>query len=116
LRDRYETIDGTRESAAAYALCYRCHNRTSILRNDSFRNGLHSEHLGEGVTCSACHDPHGIVDDGQSGSHTHLINFDTRIVFPVPPDTKPRFNDTGTFSGSCTLRCHGETHNNWSYR
>jgi hypothetical protein len=118
LRFRYETADGTRESEPAYALCYRCHNRTSILRNDSFRNEGHSEHLKEGATCSACHDPHGVADDGLSGSHTHLINFDTRIVFPistVPPNNKPRFNDTGIFSGSCTLVCHGVTHNNLSY-
>jgi predicted CXXCH cytochrome family protein len=116
LRDRYETTDGTRESATAYALCYRCHDRTSILGNQSFRQ--HSKHLEIGATCSACHDPHGIdstADDGLSGSHTHLINFDTRIVFPVPPNTKPVFTDTIRFSGSCTLVCHGETHDNLSY-
>jgi hypothetical protein len=122
LRDRYETADGTRENAAAYALCYQCHGRTNILSDASFRKnvvsnrGGHSGHLDAGAPCSACHDPHGIVDDGQSGSHTHLINFDTRIVLPVPPDTKPRFNDTGTFSGSCTLVCHGKTHSNLSYQ
>lgn len=124
LRDRYETIDGTPESFTAYALCYRCHNRTSVLNDDSFRKntatgkGGHSGHLAAGATCSACHDPHGIADDGLSGSHTHLINFDTRIVFPVgstPPNNKPVFTDSGIFSGSCTLVCHGVTHNNASY-
>ena len=122
LRDRYETTDGTQESSSSYALCYRCHNRDSILRDDSFQKnppvtgkGGHSGHLAAGATCSACHDPHGIVDDLNSGSHTHLINFDTRIVMPVPPDTKPIFIDTGIFSGSCTLVCHNVIHTNYSY-
>lgn len=120
LRDRYETIDGTTESSAVYALCYRCHNQSSILSDASFRTkiakttvtgGGHSGHLAMGAPCSACHDPHGIRDNGLSGSHTHLINFDTRIVTSV----NPVFNDAGLFSGSCTLVCHGVTHTNFSY-
>jgi hypothetical protein len=58
------------------------------------------------------------VDDILSGSHTHLINFDTRIVLPtgsVPPNNKPIFTDAGLFSGSCTLVCHGVTHSSLSY-
>jgi predicted CXXCH cytochrome family protein len=121
---RYETADGTQESTTSYALCYQCHNRTSILNDDSFKKNLlsgkggHSGHLAAGTPCSACHDPHGIVDDMLTGSHTHLINFDITIVSPigaVPPDHKPRFNDAGTFSGSCTLVCHGVTHNALAY-
>jgi len=115
LKEQYLTTDGTLESPAAYALCYRCHNRTSILSNQSFGGEGHSNHLGEGATCSTCHDPHGVPDDGLSGSHTHLINFDTRIVTPLPPNTKPVFNDTGTFSGNCTLICHGVEHNRFTY-
>jgi len=124
LRVRYETADGTRESEPAYALCYRCHNRTSILGDSSFRKAIlsnkggHSGHLAAGAPCSACHDPHGVQEDSLSGSHTHLINFDTRIVSPVgtvPPNNKPVFNDTGVFSGSCTLVCHGVVHTNRSY-
>jgi len=124
LRDRYDTVDGTREGSAVYALCYRCHNRDSILADTSFRRnslsnrGGHSGHLAAGATCSACHDPHGIADDGLSGSHTHLINFDRMIVFPAgtaPPNNTAVFNDTGLSSGSCTLVCHGVTHANRSY-
>jgi predicted CXXCH cytochrome family protein len=116
LRDRYETIDGTIESFTAYALCYRCHNRTSILNDDSFGESGHNLHIVEqNAPCSVCHDPHGIVDDASPGSRTHLINFDTRIVSPAPGNTKPIFNDTGRFSGNCTLVCHGTTHNNWTY-
>jgi len=120
LGERYETADHTTESYQSYALCYSCHDRNSILRDDSFRRarnsrGGHSGHLAAGAPCSACHDPHGVVDDRMSGSHTHLINFDKRIVSPMPRTADPFFTDTGTFSGSCTLVCHGKTHTNESY-
>ncbi len=118
LRERYEITAGTTEDMYVYALCYRCHDRDNILSDASFKKngtsglGGHSGHLaaGGGTTCSVCHDPHGVVDDGQSGSHTNLINFDTAIVSPAPGQTVPLFNDTGLFSGSCTLVCHGVTH------
>jgi hypothetical protein len=120
LGERYETADFTPENYQNYALCYRCHDRKSILNDESFgkkiaTGGGHSGHLEKGAPCSACHDAHGIVDDGMSGSHTHLINFDTRIVNPKPGNPYPFFTDTGTFSGSCTLVCHGKLHDNLSY-
>lgn len=126
LKERYETADNTPESFDNYALCYRCHDRSSILRDLSFRKktfrstpsgGGHSGHLAAGIPCSACHAPHGVEDAGatRTGSHTHLINFDVRIVLPKTGNAVPLFNDTGTFSGSCTLVCHGVAHDNASY-
>jgi hypothetical protein len=129
LKERYETADNTPESYDSYALCYRCHERSSILADASFRRkslrttasgGGHSGHLSSGIPCSACHDPHGVSDlagvgVGGTGSHTHLINFDVRVVLPLPGAPFPVFNDTATFSGSCALVCHGVVHNNFSY-
>ncbi|MGC2063427.1 MAG: cytochrome c3 family protein [Thermodesulfovibrionales bacterium] len=121
LKERYETMDGTLENFQNYALCYRCHERDSILRDDSFRKsslsnkGGHSGHLAAGSPCSACHDPHGIRDDGATGNHTNLINFDTRTVTPAAGNIYPFFTDLGSFRGSCTLVCHGKTHLNASY-
>lgn len=121
IRERYETVDNTIESPSTYALCYRCHNRTSILQDDSFRknsagHGGHSGHITNSQTgtpvnapCSICHDPHGVQDNG-SGSHTRLINFDTRYVTAVSGNTYPFFTDHGSRSGSCTLICHSVTH------
>ncbi len=120
LRERYETADNTVESYENYALCYRCHNRTSILNDDSFKrnvanNGGHSGHLASGASCSVCHDAHGVADDGgMTGSHTHLINFDTMVVSNFGY-AYPTFNDLGTFSGSCNLTCHGKQHNDLAY-
>ncbi|MBI5099477.1 MAG: cytochrome c3 family protein [Nitrospirae bacterium] len=114
LREQYETTDNTPESYQDYALCYRCHDRTSILNDESFRK--HKKHIvDESTPCSVCHDPHGIADNGFSGSHTHLINFDIRIVAPKSGNPFPVFTDNGTFSGSCTLVCHGKVHDNESY-
>lgn len=129
LKERYETVDGTGESFENYALCYRCHERESILANESFRRralpttpsgGGHSGHLAAGAPCSACHDPHGVPTGGDevfrpTGDHTHLINFDSRIVAPVEGALYPGFKDTGTRSGSCTLTCHGVTHLQTAY-
>ena len=110
-------------------MCYHCHDRNSILSDKSFgkktirttvSGGGHSGHLAAGAPCSACHDPHGVAASGtagtaQTGSHTHLINFDTRIVLPALGNPYPLFNDKGAFSGSCTLVCHGVPHNETSY-
>ena len=129
LKERYETVDGAGESYESYALCYRCHERTSILADRSFATrafrttpsgGGHSGHLAAGAPCSACHDPHGVSASGNeafqpTGDHTHLINFDTNIVAPVESATFPVFKDTGSRSGSCTLVCHGVTHTATSY-
>lgn len=113
---RYETENFTIESASAYALCYRCHNRTGgngILSDKSFK--LHKKHVvDERTPCSACHDAHGIASaQGNSVNNSNLINFDISIVQPYQGQRK--FVDTGLFKGSCTLTCHGEVHNNEDY-
>lgn len=129
LKERYETTDNTTESREVYALCYRCHERDQILSDTSFRaksmratpsGGGHRGHLAAGAPCSACHDPHGVTDaggmmPGATGAHSHLINFDTRIVTAKPGESFPRFTDNGSFAGTCTLVCHGVTHDNASY-
>jgi predicted CXXCH cytochrome family protein len=113
LRRQYLTTVGIPEGLQSYGLCYRCHNRTSILSDVSFGKnsvgkGGHSGHLNTigstqvDASCSVCHDPHGVPDTG-AGSHTHLINFDKRYVNDTPA---PVYTDLGSHSGSCTLVCH----------
>jgi hypothetical protein len=127
LRERYDTAGSTAESYEAYALCYRCHDRRSILADESFRRapqrtasgGGHSGHLAAGIACAACHDPHGVprqVPGAAAAAHTHLINFDLRVAQPVGGEEAPRFVDGGHRAGSCTLVCHGVEHRDTSYR
>jgi predicted CXXCH cytochrome family protein len=97
------TTDFTTESAAAYALCYKCHNRNSILSDQSFKK--HRRHIVDIRTpCTACHDPHGVYENA------HLINFDKTIVFPPDGGGSVRFEDRGTGRGACYLKCHNENH------
>ena len=98
--------DRTPESPSAYALCYGCHNRTSILANESFP--LHSTHIAN-APCTACHDPHG-------SDRPRLINFDASIISPNSSgELEYRSNGSGTFSGSCALSCHNRDHNPSTY-
>ncbi len=108
LTDNYNTQDNAVESPQAFALCYRCHSRASILDDKSFKK--HREHIEEGISCAACHDPHGVREN------THLINFDRAVARPsVKAGAGPTFTDLGNTHGSCTLLCHGEDHDDESY-
>ncbi len=114
LERQYVTTDNTSESAASYALCYKCHSRTSILGNASF--GEHNKHVsGERTPCNVCHDPHGIsAAQGTATNNSKLINFDTGVVRASSSGVL-RFESTGTNHGRCYLTCHGRNHNPESY-
>ncbi len=124
---QYQTQDPNVESPSAYALCYGCHSRNSILGNQSFSR--HSLHIGGGgggfggggggggvnAPCSTCHDAHGIsLTQGNSLNNSKLINFNTQVVSPSSSGIL-RFESTGTNSGRCYLSCHGENHNPETY-
>ncbi len=124
LERQYLTQDPTSESPSAYALCYKCHDRNSILSNQSFsRHSLHIQGKGMGgggmyrlsTPCNVCHDPHGVsASQGNSINNSKLINFDTSVVSPSSSG-RLYFESTGTFSGKCYLSCHGKNHNPKSY-
>lgn len=111
----YEMEDERPESEYAYALCYKCHSRASILGNESFP--WHALHIAgnpaanrPGTTCFTCHDAHG------STVYANLIRFNEEIVRPAA-DGKLEFKSQGvaTRHGSCTLTCHGVEHNPKAY-
>src|SRR5208337_906930 len=72
------------ESAANYALCYKCHSRGNILSDQSStavnsqgQDRGHRYHVVDQQTaCTTCHDPHGVI------TSKHLINFNTAYVTP----------------------------------
>jgi len=113
LRFNYETRDEMTESEFAYALCYECHERNSILADESFPyHALHvtgKNRLG-GTSCFTCHDAHGSI------RNTSLIRFNEDVVEPLPSGKVEFKTISGNSrSGSCTLVCHGVTHDDMKY-
>jgi predicted CXXCH cytochrome family protein len=113
--DNYSTGDNIAESSFAYALCYKCHNRSSILGNESFPS--HSRHVagegnfkGGGTSCHTCHSSHGSVEN------KYLIRFNRDFVSESSTG-KLQFVERGTYAmhGECYLTCHGVDHNPKSY-
>jgi predicted CXXCH cytochrome family protein len=99
--------DNQSESAAAYALCYKCHDRSKVLSSSSFR--YHSKHVVDKKTaCTTCHDSHGVANS------PHLINFNPTYV-TTNSLGQLNYISTGTFKGTCNLKCHGENHKNYTY-
>jgi len=106
----YDMEDGRSESSHAYALCYKCHERSSILGDESFPyhalhiSGNRSKNL-PGTSCYTCHDAHG------SSSAQYLIRFNTDVVEENLAG-KLEFKAQGIASrhGSCALNCHGVEH------
>jgi hypothetical protein len=115
LAGRYDMDNSSQsESAAAYALCYKCHNRAVVLTATSFRG--HDFHVrSEQTSCSICHDPHGISStQGNLTNNAFLMNFDRRFVTPSSGGLL-RFDDLGAGRVRCYLTCHGRNHNPLSY-
>ncbi|MCX7151080.1 MAG: multiheme c-type cytochrome [Proteobacteria bacterium] len=115
LERQYATTDRTTESASTYALCYKCHNRATLIGGGGgFRE--HKKHIvDERTPCNVCHDPHGVsATQGNATNNSKLINFDTTVVTPNSAGLL-KFVSTGTNRGSCYMRCHGANHNPETY-
>ena len=107
LERNLSTVDFLAESPQAYDLCYKCHDRNSILANQSFQ--FHSLHVVDNQTaCTTCHDSHGVA------LNAHLINFNTTYVTPSS-NGRLEYISTGMNSGVCSLTCHGADHNAFTY-
>lgn len=96
------TQDFQAESPSAYALCYKCHSRSSILSDASF--AWHRKHVVDAKTaCTTCHDSHGVA------GNPNLINFNTLYVKPSPTKGPVRYVPFAR-EQACTLTCHGVDH------
>lgn len=117
LERAYTKTDNTTESAAAYAMCYKCHNRTLIIGTGTNSFKEHNKHIvSEKTPCNVCHDPHGVSSSagGTALSNARLINFNTAIVTKSGTQAI-RWERVGTAGGRCYLVCHGANHNPWTY-
>ncbi len=112
LSSAYTTVDGSGESADAFALCYGCHDRRAILGESAFPG--HRRHIVDLKTsCATCHSAHGSI------ANRSLIRFgeDATLgsVAPSANGGRLAFVSTGPGSGSCYLTCHGKDHGPESY-
>lgn len=105
LRANYNMTDGA-ESTYAYELCYTCHDRGSILANESFKGSApnpnygHKEHIVyQRISCFTCHASHG------SNVNPNLIEFDPSVVTGAR-----QYLDYQSGRAQCTLTCHGKAH------
>jgi predicted CXXCH cytochrome family protein len=104
------------ETPGIYALCYKCHMRTSILADQSFtgvnaagQDRGHRFHIQDAQTaCVTCHDSHGVA------TVKHLMNFNPDYVTPSS-NGRLEYVSTGPGSGNCSLTCHGKDHNATAY-
>jgi predicted CXXCH cytochrome family protein len=97
LKHQYTRTPGP-EGLRAYELCYSCHDRNSILGDESFKS--HKIHVVYSqISCSQCHDAHG------SRTNPSLINFDETVVYP---NSRGELTYLPTVSGQprCYLTCH----------
>lgn len=101
------------ESPYAYQFCYSCHERSSILANESFPR--HREHIIgnpikgiSGTSCYTCHASH------SSKANNHLIKFNLEAV-KRNSSGLIQYISTGNNSGECYLSCHGYDHNPAKY-
>ena len=102
---QYSTDDNQPESPARFDLCYRCHNRSSILADQSFPQ--HRKHIVDlRAPCAACHNSHG-------SEQPSLVQFDPKIV-QVNKRGQLAFLPMGK-GGQCFLSCHGSNHDPATY-
>jgi predicted CXXCH cytochrome family protein len=89
-----------------YALCAKCHNLNLL----SLSWTGHTSHVvTDGFSCSICHTPHGMGSTSATISGQRLVNFDVNVV--APNGATPITYSYNGGSASCTLTCHGQSHN-----
>jgi len=108
-------VDGSPNSLTTYELCYSCHDMNIIIGATAFVE--HNEHVvSEMVSCMTCHTPHGSSTAAGAliTNSRRLVNFNTNEAKPVGA-LPVAWTGTGNNMGTCTLICHGETHNKCGY-
>jgi predicted CXXCH cytochrome family protein len=105
------TADFTPESPAAYALCYKCHDRDVLM--DPLRSAFpsHQKHVQNGtIPCTACHASHGVSNlQGNGVNNAHLVDFDVSIVGTNSLGQR-QYTSSGPRAGNCSTACHGQDH------
>jgi len=110
LKANYNTTYGVAQSTTTYALCYECHDESTLGSRWSFKS--HTKHIMTAtIPCIECHDVHGVADN------THLMSWPNSDNVNIEPSSSGRleFIDNGSLSGTCYVNCHGRDHNPKTY-
>jgi hypothetical protein len=113
LRAAYRTSGNPTTTTSANALCFICHSSAPFTGGSSTATNfsLHRKHFSEGL-CNDCHaDLHGsrLSAGYEDGGFTRLVSFGPNVTGAI------RWTPKSAGTGSCTMSCHGENHNNETY-
>lgn len=111
--------DSNDRTSGDYAACWACHSSSNILNGSNAFDEYHQKHvLSEDLTCAECHDVHKGYDSGEPGliDFSYALSRGWWITLPNSQTLSSAFQfNTGTGVGSCSIVCHGESHNPETY-
>jgi predicted CXXCH cytochrome family protein len=88
-----------------YAMCAKCHDLSVVMGSTSW--AYHKSHVSDdGVSCSVCHNAHGMTSTSANPTGVRMVDFDLNVVGKngaAPISYNPATN-------TCTLKCHGYAH------
>ncbi len=89
-----------------YGMCAKCHDLTVVMQTISWKG--HQNHVyNDGVSCSVCHNAHGVGATSSNPGGDRMIDFDLSVV-----GSNSGLNISyNRASSTCTLTCHNVAHN-----
>ena len=88
-----------------YGMCAKCHDLSIVMQPTSWQ--YHQNHVySDGLSCSTCHNAHGMTSNSSNPTGVRMVDFDTKVV--GQNGSLPISYDPG--SQSCVLMCHNVAH------
>ena len=89
-----------------YGMCAKCHNLNVVMQAISWSG--HQNHVyNGGVSCSVCHNAHGVAPTSSNPTGDRMIDFDVSVV-GSNSGSNISYNRV---ANTCTLMCHNVAHN-----
>ncbi|HME36692.1 MAG TPA: cytochrome c3 family protein, partial [Candidatus Sulfotelmatobacter sp.] len=89
-----------------YGMCAKCHNLNVVMQAISWSG--HQNHVyNDGVSCSVCHNAHGVGSTSSNPTGDRMIDFDVSVV----GSNSGLAISYNRAANTCTLMCHNVAHN-----
>jgi hypothetical protein len=89
-----------------YGMCAKCHDLNVVMQAISWSG--HQNHVyTDGVSCSVCHNAHGVGSTTANPTGDRMIDFDVRVV----GSNNRLAISYNRAANTCTLMCHNVAHN-----